>query len=568
MRTILPAARAAIAAVAALAVFACFASCARLARADLVLNEILYDPAGADEGAEFVELWNPDDVARSLSGIAIEAGDGARPDSWVVIHRGGPADSVPPHAAYVAARSALSGALQNGPDAARLTRDGVVLDRVGWGDLDAAALFEGAPAPDVASGHSLARREDGRDGDSNAGDWADEPAPTPGRANHPEERLAFDPGGVTLAPVVAWPGDPMSFVARVVNRGRRDLAASRWRLSLDVSPPVLAPGVPVAAGESALVAISIPAPAPGAIWFRARLEAADGSAAPDLADTVILAARSVAAPAVIHEISFRDAGEGEWIELWFREPVADVGLFAFADAAATPRSIDRGSSPRPASAGEFLVLAEEPALVAARHGLPPGAVLGVTGGWPPLNDSPGPSGISDAARIFGPDGVPSDVVPYRSADASRGGSLERLSPDLPSAAPGSWGETVDPSGSTPGRSNSLRAPDPGDVPRGPLLVASARVLRRGDGAPILFRLTPDARGLALTVEVRDLLGRTRRVLVRGQRFAAEGAFSWDGRDVEGRQVPPGIYVVRAEGTSDGDRPRVSTLPVSVAGGAR
>jgi hypothetical protein len=195
-------------------------------------------------------------------------------------------------------------------------------------------------------------------------------------------------------------------------------------------------------------------------------------------------------------------------------------------------------------------------------------VLGVVGGWPPLNDSPGPSGISDVARIFGPDGVPSDVVPYRSTAAGRGGSLERLSPDLPSAAPGSWGESVDPSGSTPGRSNSLRAPDPGDVPRGPLLVASARVLRRGDGAPLLFRLTPDARGLALTVEVRDLLGRTRRVLVRGQRFAAEGAFSWDGRDVEGRPVPPGIYVVRAEGMSDGDRPRVSTLPVSVTAGSR
>jgi len=44
------------------------------AHADLVLNEVLYDPAGPDEGLEFVELWNPDTVAVSLAGILLEAG--------------------------------------------------------------------------------------------------------------------------------------------------------------------------------------------------------------------------------------------------------------------------------------------------------------------------------------------------------------------------------------------------------------------------------------------------------------------------------------------------------------
>jgi len=537
-----------------------------VARADLVLNEVLYDPSGADEGAEFVEIWNPDDVPRSLSGIVIEAGDGARPDSWVAIHRGAAADSVPPHAAYVAAGSALTGALQNGPDAVRLARDGAVLDRVGWGDLESASLFEGAPSPDVASGHSLARAEDGRDRDSNVDDWTDEAAPTPGRANHPAERLVFDHGGSALDPVVVWPGEPLSFAARVVNRGRLDLPASRWRLVADAEPPATAAGIAVRAGESASVAISIPAPAPGAFHFRARLEVADGPAAPDLADTAVVAARSVASPVVIHEIAFRDAGAGEWVELWFREAVDDVGRFALADATASPRAIDRGASPRPAAAGELVVVADDPSRVVARHGLPATAVLGVAGGWPTLNDAEGASGVSDVVRIFGPDEMPADVVPYRSADAYRGGSLERLSPDLPSAAPGSWGESVDPAGATPGRPNSLRAPEPGVTPHGPLLVASGRVLRRAGGAPLLFRLTPEARGLALTVEVRDLLGRTRRVLVRGQRFVAEGAFAWDGRDLEGRPVPAGIYIVRAEGLTGEARPRVSTLSVAVSPG--
>jgi hypothetical protein len=543
------------------------------ARADLVLNEVLYDPAGADEGAEFVELWNPDDVPRSLWGIAVEAGDGARPDTWVAIYRGGPADSIPPHTAFVAAGGALTGALQNGPDAVRLSRDGVVLDRVGWGDLDAVSLFESAPAPDVASGHSLARAEDGRDSDSNTADWADETAPTPGRANHPAERLVFDRDAIALDPVVAWPGEPMSFAARVVNRGRLDLPASRWRLVADAEPPAIAtgiaPGIAIPAGESAWAAISVPAPAAGAFRFRARLEVADGPANPELADTALVAARSVASPVVIHEIAFRDVGAGEWVELWFREAIDDVGVLALADATAVPRRLDRGASPRPAAAGEFIVVAEDPSRVVARYGVPAGAVFAVTGGWPPLNDSDGPSGISDAVRIVGAADAPADVAPYRGADAYGGGSLERLSPDLPSAARGSWGESVDPAGATPGRPNSLRAPESGGAPHGPLLVASGRILRRADGAPLLFRLTPEARGLALTVEVRDLLGRTRRVLVRGQRFASEGAFAWDGRDVEGSPVPPGIYIVRAEGVADAGRPRVSRLSVAVsAGGAR
>lgn len=571
MRSFVPAARGAApvgAMLAKVAAFFCSLSLACPARADLVLNEVLYDPAGADEGMEFVELWNGDDAPRSLAGLAIEAGDGAHPGAWVVIHRGAASDSVPPHAAYLVSGPALGGSMQNGPDAVRLTRDGVPLDRLGWGDLEDGSLFEGTPAPDVPSGHSLARREDGRDGDANAADWADEAAPTPGRANHPEERLVFDRGSAVVTPIVAWPGEPMALVATIRNRGRRDLAASRWRLVVDAEPPAISPGVSIASGESALVSVSIPAPPSGSFLFRARLEAAEGVPTTDLADTATVPVRSVAAPAVLHEIAFRDAGSGEWVELWFREAVEDVGLFALADATASPRPIDRGPTPRPAAPGELLVIAQDPARVAANHGLGAEAVLGVVGGWPSLNDVPGTSGFADVARIIGPGESPSDAVPYRSDAAARGGSLERLSPDLPSAAPGSWGESVDPARGTPGRPNSLRAPEPGATPRGPLLVASAKVLRRAEAKPLLFRLTPEARHLALTVDVRDLLGRTRRVLLRGQRFASEGAFAWDGRDDAGQLVPAGIYVVRAEGISEGARPRVSTLPIAVSGEVR
>src|SRR5512142_1007220 len=79
--------------------------------ADLVLNEVLYDPTGSDEGAEWIELWNPDPVPRPLAGIAIEAADGAKPDVWMPVFRGAAADTVARGSAFLVAGAALTGAL-------------------------------------------------------------------------------------------------------------------------------------------------------------------------------------------------------------------------------------------------------------------------------------------------------------------------------------------------------------------------------------------------------------------------------------------------------------------------
>jgi flagellar hook assembly protein FlgD len=52
--------------------------------------------------------------------------------------------------------------------------------------------------------------------------------------------------------------------------------------------------------------------------------------------------------------------------------------------------------------------------------------------------------------------------------------------------------------------------------------------------------------------------------VDGQRFSAESAFVWDGRDDSGAPVPPGIYLVRAETLPDGDAaPKAASLALTV-----
>ena len=537
--------------------------------ADLLLNEVLYDPAGADEGHEFVELWNPDTAPVSLDGVAIEAGDGANPELWKTIWIGPAGASVSPASPFLVSAVDLTGAIQNGPDAVRLTRNGSPIDLLGYGDLESPLLYLGSPAPDAASGQSLARRLDGIGTGSNVADWEVSSDLSPGAANHPDERLRLSRAAALVDPEVTWPGERLALTARVRNTGRLPIAGDRWAFEVDLAEGAdsiagwnsvaLAPGVAVASGDSVGMSLSIQAPAAGVYRVRGRIRAL-------LADTVVAAIRSIADPAVVNEICFRDTGAGEWIELWLRGDIPDLGALSIADAHSVPRPIDRGAAPRSGKRGEILVVAEEPALVRGRFGLDASVVLGVSGTWPSLNDTDA-GGIADRVRVLDASGAPVDAVPYRADATARGGTLERLSADLPSASAGAWTECVDPARATPGRPNSIRAPAARGSTSEALLVTGTRVVRRADSgsAPLVLRATAAARGRRLVVRVHDLLGRPKRTLVDGQRIAAEAAFVWDGRDDTGRGLAPGLYLLRAEAIAEDGLPgRVSQISVAVA----
>jgi hypothetical protein len=545
------------------------------ARGDLVLNEVLYDPEGADEGREFVELWNPDSVPLPLEGVILEACDGGRPGSWSAIWRGPAGASAAPRSAHLIPPAALDAALQNGPDAIRLTRGGSILDLLGYGDLEDPSLREGGPAVDAPSGQSLARARDGVDTGSNLADWSPEAEPTPGEANHPDLRLRFTRATAVLSPEVVWPGEPVEARVWVRNSGIRAAEAARWRVASDLgqgngaerSDSVTTPGVSVAPGESVLVTIPFRVPAPGLWTVTARLEGVPAGV--EAADTAAAAIRSVAGPAVVSEIAYRDGGVGEWVEVWLRDALLDLALLSLADDASPPRAVDRGPVPRSAAAGAYLVLAQDPDAVRARFALSESLVLGLSGGWPSLNDgASGGAAHADRVRLL-VGALPADTVPYAEGRSARGGSLERLSTSLPSASAGSWSETIDPAGGTPGRANSVRAPERGEARGRGLLIAGLRVLRAGDGAkPAVFRVTEEARGRRLTVRVHDLLGRPLRTLVEGQRFESDAAFAWDGRDGAGGTVSPGLYVVRAEALpEETGAARSSSLLVAVSPGA-
>jgi hypothetical protein len=166
----------------------------------VVLNEIFYDSADSDtDGNLFVELYGTPEL--SLAGCKINfvnGADGSMTDS-VALPAGAKTGA---DGFYVIADAKTGSSLstnvpgfdlidnfdpQNGPDAVQLLdAKGGLVDAVGYGDEiqpvaeNGLASFEGAPAVDVAVGHSLERKAPGLDTENNAGDFVDREAPTPG----------------------------------------------------------------------------------------------------------------------------------------------------------------------------------------------------------------------------------------------------------------------------------------------------------------------------------------------------------------------------------------------------
>ena len=157
-----------------------------------LLSEVFYDAAGSDNGLGFVELYGT--PGTSLAGFTIEGVNGA---GGAVTHTLTLVGVIPEDGIFLLAddagdgSSSVAGAdlvldfdFQNGPDGIVLRENAAVVDAVGYGVFGPSEVFagEGAPAPDVPAGSSLARRFANVDTDDNAADWVALATPTPGFA--------------------------------------------------------------------------------------------------------------------------------------------------------------------------------------------------------------------------------------------------------------------------------------------------------------------------------------------------------------------------------------------------
>ena len=525
-----------------------------LVTSTLVLNEVLYDPPGADAGREFVEIFNvsPDPVP--LAGLELETADGAHPGTWRRVWTGS-SGMLAPGALWLVAGDSLHAAarltadLQNGPDAIRLRRGSEVLDTLGYGMLTDPSLFEGRPAADVTNA-SLARVPDGRDTGDNAADFITA-MPTPGRRN--QLRVNVQLGGLEVDPFRSFPDGVVRAAVTLRNTGADSvlhwaLAASRRSvfgepldgdaafgdsIPVDTGPG----GAGIAPHDSVRAVLQWAAPR-GVYRLHAELVTGDDDA---LDDHAVAWVRVGAGAVVVNEILYVPvSGQPEWIELWNRgDRARRVNGWTLSDASGR-RATLRGGGWIPAG-GWALVSADSRAAIA---GAPSDAVRIASSPWLSLNDSDGPAGFADQLVLRDPLGIVHDAVRYADADVDRGRSLERVGVD-PGPVGVRWAPCTARSGATPGAPNTVHGPAGAD-PR--LDLAPNPFSPNGDGYEdqLLIRAELPADAASYRLEIFDLDGQRRAAPGADRLGPGQRLLVWDGRSDRGDQLPEGVYVLRFE----------------------
>lgn len=519
--------------------------------ASVVINEVLYDPDGPDTGLEFVEIVNCGRTGVSLSGWTLETGNGANPDDWTVEWVGREFDFLEPGGFFVIGEpsvvpepdfvTALD--LQNGPDAARLA-DGVrPVDVVGWGEPLFQEYYEGAPAPDVPSGCSVARSPDCYDHDDNSVDLLPAPVPTPGSGNSP---------GVDLSVTLRHHGNEVQPTSSSVmvqcvvrNAGALEVTGGVPTLTLllddsDVPVTVRPVEASLAPRDSVAAALECEAP-PG--YHRAVVRVSCPGDEEPLNDTRETSFTLGAPGGLVRlsEVMYSPDDEGtEWVELRNSSGESvDLSGWSLGDDDEQHAVSARDAGDTLLAPGGFAVVAKD----TAAFGWTQACLLFRTERWEALS-------AGDVVVLLDQFGTPMERVAYDDSwGGDRGVSLERVRIDIGSDDPCNWGSSVDPSGSTPCSENSIFLPT--RESSGRLGAAPNPFTPNGDGrsdrTAISYEL-PVARA-RVRISVYDALGRKRATLIDIGGSAATGEVLWDGLDGDGRLLPSGLYVVRLEAIS-------------------
>ncbi len=527
--------------------------------AQVILTEVMFDPAGSESTDEFVEIYNAGAVPVDLSGWRL--GDGTSTDAIL------PADSadltllpgqfgiildpnyftvpsttydslIPPEALLLTVESSTfgSGGLSNS------TAEVVMLINAGGDTVQQYRYSLGNP-----SGFSDEKIHLTADNDS--ANWADSRRlyGTPGSLNSVTprpidgsiERLSI----LTATPII---GGTLEFEASVHNRGTETIAGFDWLTFYDHNRN----GRP----ESGEVVENFPHPDPlspgDSLILRGQFSdlpfgelhpgvalqiEGDGDTTNNVAVATVFVDNPAGVPVVINEIMFQPrTGYEEWVELYNRgeEPV-NLRLLSFADSRDT---ISISREDRWLSPHEYAVLGGDSLLI-LQYALSPGQVI-IRPDFPTLNND------FDDLRLLGPTGITYDRVPYTSEwygrETDPGTSLEKIRPDLEGQLSTSWAASV--AGSTPGRQNSVYVES---LPAaGELHIAPNPFSPDGDGVEdfTVIRYQLPVETAAVNLRIFDIRGRKIRHLANGEPVAQSGQFVWDGKDDGGNIARIGAYI--------------------------
>jgi hypothetical protein len=510
-----------------------------LASSSLIINEILYDPAGTDAGHEFVELLCLGPQPCALDAVSLQFINGSDPARPRLLWSAEGSQALAAGERFVLGESEVTGTqvqltlgLQNGPDALRLWRADELLDAVAWGPL--AGLGEGAPAEDVSE-QSLARVPDGIDSDDNLSDFEGR-APTPTAPNSFDHAVEI----VSAEATPAWLQRAGEVVITVGLRfvGDRQEQQASLGLALDGATPEVSE-LRGAAAEEQYLERSVRL-FEGPHELEISTQSSSGHA-----DSLALSLQAGPSGLALSELlPAPRSPEPEWIELL---AAADAGGQWFvADRASSPRAFElRPGWIVPA----YVLLAEDCAALRAFHSIPDSVdCLELEGGWITLNNGASePGAAADRVRLYDARGAVVDEFAYgASADVPVGRSYER------SSATGVW--LLSPGEPTPGRTNDA---DTARLPVKGLAVTPEILSPDGDGIGDVLHvvLRPGEALTRIEAAIIDLGGETVCELGEAVSDGRYLRWSWSGVDTRGRPLDWGAYVVLVRGQAVDGAPR-------------
>ncbi|HRY83948.1 MAG TPA: lamin tail domain-containing protein [Candidatus Cloacimonadota bacterium] len=511
---------------------------ASLLQANVVINELCYDPVGEDEGFEWIELYNNGTTNINLAGAKLlRAGSSwvevftlpsflLRPGRYVLIGE----------AQITNAQITASLAFQNGgseTDGVRYqSQDGSYTDTVLYdspnsfnlsGDEGLGVSF----AQDVPQGYSLARIKDGFDSNDSGFDFYPEASPSPGLANPTRCDYAL-------------------FSASVEKQGEQ------WELETQVhnlspfSPDEIAfldvyidgevrlnqQLLPIPAEDSLLVNLTLP------VWdefnhsIKLRLEL---SADPDsLNNSYSFELMQVELlPPRLNELMYNPlTGAQEWIELYQAEEPQSRSEYSLRDYGGNQVSFSL-----PEQGGYYVLCPDKDPFLAQFPACHPSLVIELSN-WITLNND------GDSLTLLNSGGVVIDSMSYVGHSSYKGISLEYWQ-----NASGTYTWKYSPFSGSPGAPNS--------APGQPIPPTEGRVAlekdvfypKQGERMLLIHNLKDPNNIVNLCVY--DLSGRKRRVLADRQTVQASGIMLWNGTDETGKLLPRGPYILSWESQSIG-----------------
>jgi hypothetical protein len=507
----------------------------------LIISEYLVAPAPYGPG-EWVELYNASSFSLSLAGLrlgdstsftTLPAGNGSLgPGAFVVLCQD--ADQFTSfHRNFTGDLLELTGWRTLGDEGDRMRLLGPA------GEIIDSLTYTRTPSGNVSSERRQLVPEfaDPRDW----GDCIDPEGATPGRANSIRRvyrDLALD--SVIFDSIEGTDMDDVSFHFWVSNRGFSTISDGKitWRLEPGFTSDDTWDIPSVAPGEMQDIPFMVEEPSPGWNRLAAHLAADDDDS--NNADTATVLVPFGRPGLIISEFLANPApdGPGEWVELYVTNYRAFSSLgFALGDSGSLSPWPATGLFERMLAPGEFVVLAQDEQAFRQFYQGFNGVAIEVPH-WPALNNS------GDLVRVVDASGGLQDSTGFQTIYADNH-SVERTELAPPYEGPGGWTESVDPSGATPGRTNSVSA-----AVAGPLhidLAPNPFYRSWGQSAQVGVRLQIGER---LTLKIFDRDGHPVRTLV-DNRPSATGSLEWDGTGEDGVPLRPGPYIVWARSEPSG-----------------